>query len=234
MILKNLTKFLFVVFIINAFFVKENVTVMAQGLSLSFNYIEDMPVKQLISFESMITKSLMEKQKRQRLNEISNEELLQLLNDLKVSEFTITNELFTRGMLISDISFKFISLPELKGSFSELEKEIKAEEVEFLKGSQKGLDFLQSGYDKLKSLDILGTELGEFDNKLQNLYELTQHSDICRDLAERYKELAISSQSKDHYFKAAFWFRLLYSIGAHSSYFEEYKTMILNAKKGIS
>lgn len=233
MIFKNLTKLLFVVFTINAFFINEDVTAMESGLSLSFNRIDDMTIKQLIGFESMITKSLLERQKSCQLKEISTDELIQLLDNLKVSEFTITNELFARKIFISDISFKFVSLPELKGPFSELEEAIKAKEIDFLKGTQKGLDFLQEGYNKLKSLDMLGNDLGEFDNKLQSLYALSSNSNICRNLAEGYKELAISSQSEDHYFKAAFWFRLLYSIGAHSSYFEEYKTMILKAKKVI-
>jgi len=230
MVFKNLTKLLLVVF---ALFIKDEVTAMEHGLSLSFNRIEDMPIKQLIIFESTITKSLLEKQKRQQLSEIPNEELLQLLNNLKISEFAITNELFTRRILISDVSFKVISLPEqLKSPFSGLEESIRCNEKEFLDGSTKSLDFLQKGYDKFKSLGILGDKLEEFDNNLQNLYLLSSHQNICRQLAEKYKDLAESTQNKDHYFKAAFWFRLLYSVGAHSTYFGEYRTMILKAKEG--
>lgn len=233
MIFKNLTKLLFVIFVVNVFFIRSGLAEMEKGLSLNFERIEDMTIQQLVGFESKITELLFERQKSHKLSEISDDKLIQLLNNLKISEFAITNELFTRRILISDVSFKVVSLPEqLKSPFSELEESIRCNEIEFLDGSTKSLDFLQKGYDKFKSLGILGDKLEEFDNNLQSLYLLSSHQNICRQLAESYKDLAESTQNKDHYFKAAFWFRLLYSVGAHSTYLGEYRTMILKAKEG--
>ena len=229
MVLKNLTKLL-LVFTIDTFFTQEGVTAMDQGLSSSCARIEDMNITQLIAFEATVRDSLLARQKSSQLKETSVEELTQLLNIFKFNELTIEKELFARDMYIRDISFKFISSPELKGPFAELEKAIEDKEIEFLDGSQKDLNFLHAGYDKLKSLN-LENELEEFDAKLRDFYALSSHQSICRDLAEKCKELALSSQDRNHYFRAAFWFRLLYSIGAHSSYFDEYKKMIVEARK---
>ncbi len=69
---------------------------------------------------------MFERQKTYKLSEISDDKLIQLLNNLKISEIAITNELFSRKILISDVSFKVVSLPEqLKSPFSELEESIR-------------------------------------------------------------------------------------------------------------
>lgn len=99
---------------------------MEKGLLLNFDRIEDMTIQQLVGFESKITELLFERQKTYKLSEISDDKLIQLLNNLKISEIAITNELFSRKILISDVSFKVVSLPEqLKSPFSELEESIR-------------------------------------------------------------------------------------------------------------
>lgn len=118
--------------------------------------------------------------------------------------------------------------PKVVDPFSELRSSIISTETQFLTGTKKGLDFLLAGYSKLSS-PLDETALIKLDSNLIAIYANSSNAGLCRNLAETYKELAESSGIKDDFIRAAFWFRMLYASGEHSSYLSEYKNMLLKA-----
>ena len=109
--------------------------------------------------------------------------------------------------------------------FFVLRSSITSDEAEFLVGTKKDSTFLQNGYLKLANISSDDVALAKFDNNLRAIYLNSSNASLCRKLAETCKELALSSEQKEDFIKAAFWFRMLYAIGAHSSYLQEYKNM---------
>jgi hypothetical protein len=105
---------------------------------------------------------------------------------------------------------------------------ITLDESLFLDGTEKNIAFLKAGYSKLTTYSD-ETAIKKLDENLCAMYAKSKNPNVCRKLAENYKELAISSENKDDFIKAAFWFRALYASGEHSSYLDEYNDMRLKA-----
>lgn len=97
-------------------------------------------------------------------------------------------------------------------------------EIQFLKGTKKDLDFLEAGYSTL-SYPLDEIALKKFDSNLMDIYANSFHPDLCQTLAETYKKLAESLEIRDDFIRAAFWFRMLYTSGEHSS-LSEYENML--------
>lgn len=115
---------------------------------------------------------------------------------------------------------------------SKLSSSIASAEAEFLSGINKESEFLDAGYKKLHDIVLSNTDVPKkFDSCLITIYASSPDTSFFRKLAEGYKELALSSEMADNFIKAAFWFRLLYASGEHSSYLEEYEDMCSKAKE---
>ncbi len=107
--------------------------------------------------------------------------------------------------------------------------EIEKIEKSFL-GSED-ISMLAEGYKFLMS-NLNDSELmKKLDNNLLIIYTNAKNICLCRTLAEMYKEKAASSSLVFDYIKAAFWFRMMYVSGAHSSSLEEYE--VLTLKSGL-
>lgn len=85
---------------------------------------------------------------------------------------------------------------------------------------------ITSGYQALKANLNDPSFIKKLDKNLLALFVESKNTNVCRMLAENYKEQANSSSFPDDYIKAAFWFRMLYVSGAHSSYLDEYNSIV--------
>jgi hypothetical protein len=112
---------------------------------------------------------------------------------------------------------------------SSLRSSIISDEFLFLVGTEIDSTFLQKGYSKLANICSDDVALTKFDDNLRAIYANSSNSNLCRKLAEACKELALSSEQKEDFIKAAFWFRMLYATGEHSSYLQEYENMCYKA-----
>ena len=115
--------------------------------------------------------------------------------------------------------------PKTTDLFSKLRSSIASDETQFLNGTEKDWNFLLAGYSKLGSL-LNDKALEKLDENLRAVFAASKDTSACRRLAESYKELALSSTQDDDFIRAAFWFRMLYTSGEHSSYLDEYDNMI--------
>jgi len=113
--------------------------------------------------------------------------------------------------------------------FSSLRSSITSDESLFLVGTEVDLTFLHKGYSKLANISSEDVALTKFDDNLRAIYVNSSNTNLCRKLAETYKALALSSEQKEDFIKAAFWFRMLYATGEHSSYLQEYEDMCYKA-----
>ena len=114
-------------------------------------------------------------------------------------------------------------------AFEKLRSSIVHLEASFMEGTEKDTTFLYKGYSKID--ESKGDVTKQFDDNLKAIYLKSSNAGLCRNLAEKYKELAESSQIKADFWKAAFWFRMLYVVGEHSSYLDEYENMCLKGKQ---
>ncbi len=154
-----------------------------------------------------------------------------IFQDMSVDSFKQISHLlqcYQRFMYQSILESYSPEKSEVTDQYSAFRHSVSADESQFLDGTGKDLDFLNNGYLKLYD-KLETTKLEKFDNNLKALYTKSSHNDLCRKLAETYKELALSSENKNDFIKAAFWFRMLYVVGEHSSYLQEYQNMCSKA-----
>lgn len=113
-----------------------------------------------------------------------------------------------------------------------LRSSLLSEEAQFLEGTGKDSNYLTDCYSKFQT--ITDNDVSKFDSILCALYSKSEGNDRCRHLAEGYKNLANTTEEADDFIKAAFWFRILYVSGEHSSYLDDYQDMILKGQKRLS
>lgn len=112
---------------------------------------------------------------------------------------------------------------------SSLQSSLTSYESKFLEGTGKDLSFLSECYIKLQTINK--EDMPEFEENLQAMHSNSKTSDICKDLADGYKNLANTTEMPKDFIKAAFWFKMLYLIDANDSYLNDYKNMLIKGKK---
>lgn len=127
-----------------------------------------------------------------------------------------------RGLVQKVLGFVESYMPE-----EYLLTEIEKIEKTFL-GSED-TSMLADGYKFLMSHLNDPEFIKKLDGNLLMIYTNAKNVYLCRTLAEMYKEKANLSSLAFDYVKAAFWFRMMYVSGAHSSSLEEYEVLTLRS-----
>ena len=165
------------------------------------------------------------KLKKERLKDV-NENTFQNMSDDSLEQISWA---FLRYQRFVDQSTFPPKETESLARFPSLRASIASNESEFLIGTEKDSAFLQRGYSRLADISSDDEALAKFDDNLRAVYVHSSNANLCRELAETCKELALSSEQKEDFIKAAFWFRMLYAAGEHSSYLQEYENMCYKA-----